>query len=127
MRAFAEEWHRQHILSVHFSTGFPLFYWKWYRTASNAALSGNVVLSRMDCGGRSGEDLSVYPHFKNLKEEVMATGLVGPEMFRESVVEKAEELRDSKRGRKLKSNGLAQYLHFGISVGESVKSEHLQS
>ena len=127
MRAFAVEWHRQHILSMAFSTGFPLFYWKWYRTATNKALSGNEWLSTIDCGGRSGADLSVYPHFKNLKEEVMATGLVGPKMFEESVVEKAEELRDSKRGRKMESNRLAKFLHFGIAFGDSVKSEHLQS
>ena len=54
----------------------------------------------MNLGGKTVQELSVKPHFANIKEEVLDTGLLGARMFETQVVQKATEYLQSKRCRK---------------------------
>ncbi len=96
-------WRHQRIMSKSFATGFQLLYWKWYRTATKLDMAGNYLFSKMDFGGFSPQELSVYPRYESLKEEVLATGLVGPGQFNKLVVLKASGYLESDRCRKMKS------------------------
>merc|ERR1712113_319263 len=75
METVKEYLRKQQILKQSFSTGLPLFYWKWYRNATEQDVRGNQYLSRMDLGGHSVQELSVDAVYDNLKGEVLATGL----------------------------------------------------
>ncbi|MCP3654320.1 MAG: hypothetical protein GY766_05410, partial [Herbaspirillum sp.] len=103
MEAVRDFLRHHRIMSKSFATGFPLFYWKWYRTATPKDVTGNFFFSTMDLGGYTVADLCVYPRFKNMKEEVLATGLVGPKMFEDSVVQKAADLLESDECRGISS------------------------
>lgn len=126
-------WRHQNIMSKCFATGFQLFYWKWYRTATNLAMAGNLFLSAMDLGGHSPQELSVYPHYASLKEEVIATGLCGPRKFANLVVLKATAYLESARCRRMRSvpfgcfKGLEDPLHLDIPYGSALSSHHIQS
>ena len=120
----------QKILNTSFATGLPLVYWKWYQNATKQDLSGNYTLSTMNFGGFSGKELSVIPRFKNLKEEVIATGLISPEIFEKNVVGKAARYLKTKRCRKMKSTGPqgeGDVLHFDIPKDTPLSPEHLQA
>lgn len=126
-------WRHQKIMSKCFATGFQLLYWKWYRAATKQDMSGTLFLTMMDFGGYSPQELSVYPHHANLKEEVLATGLMGPEQFNDLVVLKASMYLESAQCRKMKCAPLGgdcwgdDLLHFGISNGSALCPEHIQS
>ena len=120
------------IMGNSFATGYPLFYWKWYRTASKQDIKGNVYLSLlMDLGGHSVQELSVEPHFANLKEEVLATGLVGGRQFEKLVMQKAKRYLKSAKCRKMKCLSFSTLeddpLHFDIPRGTPLTEQHLQS
>ena len=54
MRVIQSFLRHQRIMNKSFATGFPLFYWKWYRTATEQDVKGNRYLSSfMDLGGHS--------------------------------------------------------------------------
>lgn len=107
MRALRSFVRHHRIMGKSFATGFPLFYWKWYRTATEQDIKGNVCLSSfMNLGGHSVAELSVYPHFDNLKEEAMATGLIGPQIFEKLVVQKAADHLKTAKCRKMKCKSL---------------------
>ena len=130
MKEFVTVMRHQKILSMSFATGCPLAYWKWYENATKESFTENMYLSNINFGGLEGKDVSVRPRFKDLKEEIMATGLIGPEMFEKLVVGKAERYLKSARCRKMKSKGyIAQddSLHFDISEGTPLSSKHLQA
>ena len=83
---------RHSIMSKSFGTGFPLFYWKWYHTATNEDIKGNYLLSnKLDFGSRPVQDFVVYQRFGNMKEEVLATGLLSSSQFEQLVVQKAAQ------------------------------------
>ena len=121
------------IMSKSFATGFPLFYWKWHRTATEKQIKkSRLISSYMDLGGHSVRDLSVYPVFKDIKEEVMATGLMGPRKFHKFVVEKAANILKTGHCRKIRSCPFGgdygeDPLHFGIKYGSPLLPHHIQS
>ena len=120
----------QKILNKSFATELPLVYWKWYQNATKQDLSENLTLSMINFGGFSGKELSVIPRFKNLKEEVIATGLISPEIFEKNVVGKAARYLKTKRCRKMKSKGpegQGDVLHFDIPKDTPLSPEHLQA
>ena len=119
------------VMNKSFATGFPLFYWKWYRTATEKRVQGNLLLSSfMNLRGHSVDELSVDQHFDNLKEEVLATGLIGPEKFEKLVVQKAADYMKTAKCRKMKCKafwGRNDPLHFDIPNGTPLTAQHLQS
>ena len=136
MEAFdaVQKFLRHHrILSRSFATGYPLFYWKWYRTATEKEVSDSILAgSMMDLGGHTVKELSVDPHFKDLKEEVMATGLISTKIYEKNIVQKARDIMDTAQCRKMKSKPYGVYygpdpLHFEIAYDSPVTPRHIQS
>ena len=120
----------QKIMGKSFATGFQFFYWKWHRTATEQDVKGNDWFSLMDFGGRSVQELSVYPHFDNLKEEALATGQITPKHFEKAVVQKAAKYMKTKRVKRMTSRPFGRWLgddplHFGIPNGTPVSQRHL--
>ena len=91
------------IINRSFATGYPLFYWEWWRTAKRKDVVGRGRYRHMDFGDRKISDLSVYPRFKDIREEVMATNLISKANFDEFGVQKAAEYFETKHCRKIKS------------------------
>ena len=119
---------RQRIMSKSFATGYPLCYWKWYHNATAEEVKGNYVLnSKFDFGGRPVQDFVVYPRHKNLKEEVLATGLLSTAQFVKSVVQKAARYLKTRHCRSMKSKmrWKRDPLHFGIEDGSPLQPQHL--
>lgn len=122
----------QRIMSTTFATGYSLFYWEWYRTATEK----DVTASRLDLDyelrGHTVQELSVDAHFKDIKEEVFATGLVSPEDFEDLVVQKAMNILKCSECRKLRSNHYGGGFgwdpwNFGISRNIPVSLRHIIS
>ena len=127
-----KEKRHERIMSASFATGYPLLYWKWYRTASMDDVTGSRLFSFIDFGGYTFEELSVDPHHENIKEEVLATGLMGPAKFESKVVQKAEKLLDSAKCRQIRSrpfggDGGEDPLHFEIKWGSQLQPRHMQA
>ena len=131
METVKEYLRKQQILKQSFSTGLPLFYWKWYRNATEQDVRGNQYLSGMDLGGHSVQELSVDAVYDNLKEEVLATGLITPELFEVMVVQKAADYLKSDKCRKIKSRpfgrGWDDPLHYDIPGGSPLSPQHIQA
>ena len=119
------------IMNKTFATGIPLFYWKWYRTATEQDVKGNnYVSSFMNLGGHSVEELSVNAHFDNLKNEILATGLTGPKKFEKMVVQKAAQYMETNKCRKMRCKPFFDEedpLHFDIPSGTPLTAQHLQT
>ena len=121
------------MMGKSFATGFPLFYWKWHHNTKPEEIQKDPLFSALtDLGGHSVEDLRVYPHFKDLREEVIATGLIDPIQFNLLVVQKAADCSKSAYGRSLKSNFMGggfgeDPLHFDIPKGAPLSPRHLQA
>ena len=129
MRTFLRH-HR--IMSKSFATGFPLFYWKWYHTATEEEVRGSKYLSsHFDFGGRSVQDFVVRPRFANMKEEVLATGLMNSAQFEQLVVQKAAQYLKTRKCRKMKCKPFGYKnddpLHFDIKNGSPIQPHHLHS
>ena len=133
METVKEYLRKQQILKQSFSTGLPLFYWKWYRNATQQDVreSAYGYLSRMDLGGHSVQELSVDAVYDNLKEEVLATGLITPELFEVMVVQKAADYLKSDKCRKIKSTPFGidwrDPLHYDIPGGSPLSPQHIQA
>ena len=125
-------WHHQQIMGKSFETGFQFLYWKWYRTATEQDLKGNKWLSMMGVSGRSGQEMSVYPRHQNLKDEILATGLVTPEMWEDYVVKKATRYLKSDKCKEIRSIPLGGLygddpFHFEIEEGAPLSPRHIQA
>ena len=133
MEALRKFLRHQRIMSKSFATGFPLFYWKWHHETDPKEMLNDARFSYVtDLGDHSIEELRVYPHFKDLKEEAIATGLVSPVEFEKLVAQKASDCADSSHGRKLKSFCMGgtfgeDPLHFGIPHKAALSPRHLQA
>ena len=133
MRALRRFLRHHKIMNQSFATGFPLFYWKWYRTATEEQVQGNGFLaSYIDLRGHSVQELSVDQQFDNLKEEALATGLINPEQFEKLVVQKAKQYMKTAKCRKMKCKSFWSSrgndpLHFDIPNGTPLTEQHLQS
>ena len=91
----------------------------------------DFIFSYIDLGGYSVRDLWVRPHFKDIKDEVMNTGLISPHNFQE-MVDKAIGIMESHHCRQITSKPYGgQYgddpLHFGIKNGDQLAPRHIQS
>ena len=122
----------QNLLSKGLSLGYPLFYWKWYQTATEKEVKGNQLYSYMDFGKHSVQDLCVKQHFANIKEEALATGLISAAQFEKLVVNKAADIMKTAQCRKIKSKpfgGLygGDPYHFDIPKDSKVSAEHIQA
>ena len=123
---------RQRILSKSFATGYHLLYWEWYRKRPLEAVKENFLFTFIDLGGYNFQDLSVYPRFGSLKDEILATGLLSPIDFEKLVNKKAKGYFKSSKCRKMKSapfggNLGEDPLHFEIKNGSPLTMQHLQS
>ena len=132
--ALRQTMRHQRIMSMSFATGHQLFYWKWYRTATKKDVAANYLLAKMDLGGHSPAELSVNEYFKDLKEEIMATGLVGVKTFEDSVVKKAAAYLQSQHCRKITSKPCGSQavagpdpLYFDIPWDSPLSAQHLQA
>ena len=119
------------IMGKSFSTGFPLFYWKWYDKATGEDVKGSYwVCNKFDFGGRPIQDFVVHPRFGNIKEEVMATSLLSSAQFEQLVVQKAAQYLKTSKCRKMKCKPFLKEedpLHFGIENGSPLQPHHLHA
>ena len=126
------------IMGQLLATGYPLLYWEWYRTASVEDQWGSRLFSFIDFGGHTFQELSVDPHFDNLKQEVLearderGNSLIGPNKFRSKVLVKSEDLLQSSKGKRIQSkpfggDGGDDPLHFGIKRGSKPLPRHMQA
>ena len=119
------------ILRKSFATGYPLSYWEWHRTATEEDVRGSHwVNNKLNFGGRPIQDFVVKPRFGNMKEEVLATGLVSAIQFEQQVVQKAAQYLKTSKCRKLKCKaywGRDDPFHFGIKNGSPIQPHHLYS
>ena len=120
-------WRQQRVLSKTFATGLPLFYWERYHSVTAEDMAANWPFSLMDLEGHSPRDLSVEPHFGDLREEVTETGLLSPKKFEDLVVKKAARYLDTAQCRRMKSGRLGDKLFFDIPEGSSLTPQHLQT
>ena len=105
-----------------FATGIWWVYWSWYKTqtvdslmhytytVNDKRLSG--LWNDIEFGGHSLKCLFVEPHFQNLKEEALASGLITAE-FWTTLSQKARRYLDSSRCKHMiDSNSRAYRLGF---------------
>ena len=125
---------KRRFLSIRktFQAGFTLFYWKWYRTATNEAVMQNYLLSNMDMGGQCVQNLFVEARFGSIKEEALNSGHVLVGEWNNVVTLKARYRLQTSHCRKLQSkpfggDGGDDPLHFGIANGSLLSTEHLEA
>ena len=122
-------WLRYHRVSgSSFSTGIWWAYWPWYRTQTIESLMSerDVMWNKIDFGGHSMESLCVYPHFGNLKDEALGSGLISAKFWKE-LFEKATRYLQSSHCKKMVDEGWGYALEFGVPKNFQVTVHHLMS
>ena len=104
-----------------FSCGFSFFYWPWF--------DKEVV--------RKGDEYDFYTSrqlfiksgkYKNMKAEIILNdNEVGPKIWNENVVNKAEEYINTKKVKSLRFKRNSWNKYFGINNGAIITIEHLKS
>ena len=122
-------WLRYHRVSgSSFSTGKWWAYWPWYRrpevTAEYLMKQKGNGWEDIDFGGHSIESLCVYPHFANLKEETLGSGLISVRFWKK-LFKKAKRCLQSKRCREMSLK--RDFLNFGVPLGFRVTVRHLMA
>ncbi len=98
----------QRVSSRSFSTGILFWYWPWYKEQGveekvqrESGFGG--AYHRMDFGGYSVRETVVEPKYKDLKEELLASGHITNRMVNERIMKKADDFMISNKVKALKS------------------------
>ena len=108
--------------------GYPLLYWKWYRTATAEEVGNSYISNALN--GYTPQEMCVHPHFSNSKEEVLTTGLLTPKTFEVFVVKKAVEYMKTQKVKRIRCRPFVEAydpLHTGIKDGSQLTPMHLHA
>eukprot|EP01084_Bolivina_argentea_P159067 277051_1 len=128
----------KHMFDGMFSTGFVLFYWKWYEQHIDdiemfkQEQSGALRTNENDFGGYSIRDLFVSKHYSSLKSEALNSGYISICVLNKKVFSKAKQYMNTNKVRNIKcihgeDGDNPDPLHFGIAFAEPVKEYYFHS
>ena len=94
---------RHHRVSgASFSTGKWFVYWPWYEGQTVESLMMRPSYwQHIDFGGHSMKSLAVKPHFENLKEEIVGSGIISRFQFVTVIAKKAKRYLHTSRCKEL--------------------------
>eukprot|EP01084_Bolivina_argentea_P313384 542704_1 len=119
------------ISSCSFSTGIVFWYWQYYKMIDEEKHKQQQShINQNDFGGHAMKQLFVEKHYKNIKEEVLNSGLINVADYDKLVIGKAHKYIDTEKVKKMKcvfALGEKDPLHFNIQENEPLLVSHLHA